>query len=142
MVKVQKCSPWRLVAGKFLGGWKRVCGRGKRFREQPSVISTNSKSPVTYVLQGQAHADFARRPGLTPTRDASPCKAAADCPRSPPAAAPVETNHCRLTNHLSQMWQESALGYFSHTFLPNSLSGFSRQAKAISALQTTSYYPE
>jgi len=104
----------------------------------PPILSC----PVPSVPQGQAHAHVPRRPGLTPPRMHGLGKAAGDSPRSPPAAAPVETNHCHLTNHLAQMWQERSPGCFSHKFLRNSLSGIPRQAKAITALQTTFYCPE
>lgn len=96
------------------------------------------------VPQGKVHADIAQRPGLTHTSPEMQVlgKAAGDSLRSPPAAAPFEINHCHLMNHLPQMWQERSPGCFSHKFLPNSLSRFPRQAKAITVSLTTSYYPE
>lgn len=102
------------------------------------------RCPVPSVPQEQAHADIAHRPALTPhaPRTQALGKAAGDPLRSPPAAAPVETNRCLLTNHLPQMWQERSPGCFSHKFLPSSLSGFPRQARAIIALQAPPYYAE
>lgn len=69
-------------------------------------------------------------------------KAAGDSPRSPPPAAPFETNHCHLMSHLPQMWQERSSGSFSHKFLPKRPSRFPRGANTITALKTGSYNPE
>lgn len=69
-------------------------------------------------------------------------KAAGDSPRSPPPAAPFETNHCHLTSHLLQMWKERSSESFSHKFLPNRHSRFPRQANTITTLKPGSYNPE
>lgn len=104
----------------------------------PALLSCQMPS----VPEGQTHVDAALGGQMWPppqTWDDSPWQGSW---RSPPAATPVETNLCCLANHLPLLWQERSPGCFSHKFFPNSLSGFPRQAKAITALQTTSYYWE
>lgn len=140
----REASSWRPVAGEFLGGWKRVCGGGTRFREQPRAIATNRKVPSAFCPSRAGPRRYCPKASSDPhtPRTQALGKAAGDPLRSPPAAAPVETNCCLLTNHLPQMWQERSPGCFSHKFLPSSLSGFPRRAGAIIALQTTPYYAE
>lgn len=137
-----EASSWRLASSYVDGRGFAEVGQGLE-RSQvllPPLLSC----AVPSVPQGQANAGIAQRPSLTHTSHNTQAlgKAAGDSPRSSPAAAPFETNHCHLMNHLPQMWQDRSLGCFSHKFLPNSLSGFPRQVKAITALQTSSYYPQ
>lgn len=135
-------ASWRLVSSYVDGKGFAEVGQGL---ERSQVLLTPLLScAIPSVPQRQANAGIAQRPSLTHTSHnmQSLGKAAGDSPRSSPAAAPFETNHCHLTNHLPQMWQDRSLGCFSHKFLPNSLSGFPRQVKAITALQTSSYYPQ
>lgn len=127
-------SFWRLVSSQ-------VNGRG--FAEVAKCLENNQvllppilSCPWPSVPQGQAHSDIAWRPHLTtPPRMQVLSKAAGDSPRSPPAAASVETNHFLLINHLPQMCQECFFppgAFLTSSFLTASLDSPGKQKQLLS----------
>ena len=78
-----EASCWRLVAGEFLGGWKRVCGGSTRLREWPSVIATNSKLPSAFCASRAGPCTRSTKTRSDPTQDARPWQGCRWLPKEP-----------------------------------------------------------